>query len=59
MAQMSQMTHLDFSVIFNMFKGDFGQKGYPFLRISFKNRPIFQKFRDFRGFRMAKTLKIA
>ena len=38
-----------------IFKGDFGKKDYPFLRISFKNRPIFQKFCDFR---MVKTPKI-
>ena len=42
-----------------IFKGDFGQKGYPFLGFSFKNRPIFQKFHDFQDFfAWRKTLKI-
>ena len=31
------------------------KKGTHFLRFSFKNMLIFQKFRDFRGFHMAKT----
>ena len=35
-----------------IFKGDFGQNGYPFLRI------FLQKFGDFQGFRMAKTPKV-
>ena len=38
-----------------IFKGDFGRKGYPFLKNFFlKNRPIFQKFLNFHH---AKTRK--
>ena len=33
------------------------EKGTHFKDFSWKNRPIFQKFRDFRGFRHAKTRK--
>ena len=33
-----------------IFKGDFGQKGYPFLRIFLQNRPIFFLIPRFSGF---------